>query len=266
MSDYFRHARSVSRALKFTRRMAPAPVGRNLVRTRDGIRFVDAAAARSQPESWLPLFQAAIDRGVPVTDGALGLIHAEVNRYDAGEFYPAPADRAARARVPEAAARVVRAALGDARLRTARPHVPRVRGHFVPGGARLLSQVHGRRAHAADDSEPGAPRRAVPPRPRTLRRAARRPARAGAARPVAAPATTSANGATRSTRSRAYGWPGRCSSVFSCRRPTGSWSSSSSATISACRWRPSGATSTTRKWCGSSRSWSASRNGSRCSA
>jgi [protein-PII] uridylyltransferase len=95
MSDYFRHARSVSRALKFTRKMAPAPVGRNLVRTRDGIRFVDAEAARAQPESWLHVFQAAIDRGVPVAEDALDLIHAEVNRYAAGEFHPTPADRAA---------------------------------------------------------------------------------------------------------------------------------------------------------------------------
>src|SRR5204863_6983724 len=74
MSDYFRHARSVSRALEWTRRMAPTPVGRNLVRSRDGIRFVDATEARARPESWLGVFQAAIDSASPVADDTLGLI------------------------------------------------------------------------------------------------------------------------------------------------------------------------------------------------
>src|SRR5207244_5724137 len=45
MSDYFRHARIVSRALAWARKTAPTPVGANLVRSRDGIRFVDAKRA-----------------------------------------------------------------------------------------------------------------------------------------------------------------------------------------------------------------------------
>jgi len=95
MSEYFRHARSVSRALEWTRRMAPMPVGRNLVRSRDGVRFVDPAEARTRPESWLHVFQAALDSGSPVADEAIGLIQDHVNRYVAEDFYPAAGDRAA---------------------------------------------------------------------------------------------------------------------------------------------------------------------------
>ena len=41
MSDYFRHARTVSRMLEWMRRTAPTPVGPNLGLTRDGVRFLD---------------------------------------------------------------------------------------------------------------------------------------------------------------------------------------------------------------------------------
>jgi [protein-PII] uridylyltransferase len=95
MSEYFRHARSASRALEWTRRMAPMPVGRNLVRSRDGVRFVDSAEARTRPESWLQVFQAAIDSASPVADEAVGLIHEHVSGCAADDFFRTPADRAA---------------------------------------------------------------------------------------------------------------------------------------------------------------------------
>src|SRR5262249_7897109 len=57
MADYFRHARSVSRALDWTRKTAPAPAGKNLMRSRDGIGFIDAQQAARHPEAWLDLFQ-----------------------------------------------------------------------------------------------------------------------------------------------------------------------------------------------------------------
>jgi len=95
MSDYFRHARTISRALEWTRRMAPAPVGQNLVRSREGIRFVDPSVARARPETWLPLFQAALDAKVPVADEALTLIQQHADRYVPEAFVPSPADRAA---------------------------------------------------------------------------------------------------------------------------------------------------------------------------
>ena len=95
MSEYFRHARSVSRALEWTRRMAPLPAGRNLVRSRDGVRFVDSAEARTRPESWLQVFQAAIDSGSPVADDAIGLIQDHIHLCVAEDFCRAAGDRAA---------------------------------------------------------------------------------------------------------------------------------------------------------------------------
>src|SRR5471032_1530186 len=47
MGDYFRHARAVSRSLAWVRQSAPVPVAANLVRSRDGIRFVDAKRAQA---------------------------------------------------------------------------------------------------------------------------------------------------------------------------------------------------------------------------
>ncbi|MGB7218434.1 MAG: HD domain-containing protein [Vicinamibacterales bacterium] len=95
MSDYFRHARVVSRSLEWMRRSAPTPVGVNLVRSRDGIRFVDARRAAKEPQSWLTLFQVAIDTGASVADEALALIQQHAQDYAPEMFYPTPAIRAA---------------------------------------------------------------------------------------------------------------------------------------------------------------------------
>jgi [protein-PII] uridylyltransferase len=98
MGDYFRHARTVSRSLGWVREAAPVPVADNLVRSRDGIRFVDVEYADAHPESWLALFQAAIDGpapGAPVADEALTWIQQRVDRYAPEDFFPSAADRAA---------------------------------------------------------------------------------------------------------------------------------------------------------------------------
>jgi [protein-PII] uridylyltransferase len=95
MSDYFRHARAVSRALEWARQTAPAPAGANLVRSRDGIRFVDLERARARPESWLSVFATAIDSQAPVAYETLAWMQQHVDRYVAEDFFPAPADRAA---------------------------------------------------------------------------------------------------------------------------------------------------------------------------
>ncbi|MBZ5556364.1 MAG: HD domain-containing protein [Acidobacteriia bacterium] len=95
MGDYFRHARAVSRSLDWVRQAAPVPVAENLVQARDGIRFVDVERADAHPESWLALFQAAIDANAPVADDALTWIHQRVDRYAPDEFFPSAEDRAA---------------------------------------------------------------------------------------------------------------------------------------------------------------------------
>ena len=95
MSDYFRHARIVSRSFEWARKSAPIPVGPNLGLGRDGIRFVDAVQAARHPASWVAAFQAAIDQGTEVSDEALSCIQQHVDRYRADDFFPEAADRAA---------------------------------------------------------------------------------------------------------------------------------------------------------------------------
>jgi [protein-PII] uridylyltransferase len=88
MSDYFRHARIVSRSLEWARKTAPIPVGVNLVRSSDGIRFADAQRAAREPHTWVNAFQAAITHGTAVADEALALIQQHVDRCAVGDFFP----------------------------------------------------------------------------------------------------------------------------------------------------------------------------------
>jgi [protein-PII] uridylyltransferase len=93
MSDYFRHARLGSRALEWIRRAAPVPVGPNLGRSRDGIRFLDAVEAARRPHSWLPAFDVAVSEGVEVSDEALACIEQHADRYRAEDYFPGPDER-----------------------------------------------------------------------------------------------------------------------------------------------------------------------------
>jgi [protein-PII] uridylyltransferase len=91
MTDYFRDARSVTRALGRVRRaaMPPAPtpirlVGENLMWVVEGINFADAATAAAAPGEWLRAFEAAVSRNVPVADDALALIERELQKHHYG--------------------------------------------------------------------------------------------------------------------------------------------------------------------------------------
>ncbi|NOT24590.1 MAG: HD domain-containing protein [Acidobacteria bacterium] len=95
MSDYFRHARTVSRSLEWARRAAPIPVGENLGLTRDGIRFLDPVKAAKAPESWVSAFQAAIDADTEVTDEALSCIRQHVAGRTPDDLLPEPRHRTA---------------------------------------------------------------------------------------------------------------------------------------------------------------------------
>jgi [protein-PII] uridylyltransferase len=95
MSDYFRHARIVSRSLEWARRTAPVPVGPNLGLSRDGIRFIDPVQSARNPSSWLAAFQAALDGGTEVSEEALSCIQQHVDRYRADDFFADAHDRAA---------------------------------------------------------------------------------------------------------------------------------------------------------------------------
>lgn len=95
MGDYFRHARGVARWLEWIRRVAPVPVGPNLVRSADGVRFIDAGAAAHEPDSWLSAFQAAIDCGAAVSDDTLACIQQHADGVTERDFFLDPARRAA---------------------------------------------------------------------------------------------------------------------------------------------------------------------------
>ncbi len=95
MGDYFRHARAIDRSLRFALKTAPTPIGRNLVRSADGIRFIDTREAAERPETWLALFQAALDGGCGVSDEALTCVGQNAGRFAAQAFFPTRAHREA---------------------------------------------------------------------------------------------------------------------------------------------------------------------------
>ncbi len=95
MSDYFRHARVVDRAFRWTRRTAPLPVGPNLGMSRDGVGFLDPVQAARTPSSWLGAFEAAVSEGSAVSEDTLSLIQQHVDRYRSSDFFPGDADRKA---------------------------------------------------------------------------------------------------------------------------------------------------------------------------
>ena len=97
MTDYFRHARAVTRVLGRVRRAAkPAPptpirlIGENLMWVVEGITFADMVKAAAAPVSWLRAFDAAVSRNVPVADEALALMEREqeTHRYRPDTFLP----------------------------------------------------------------------------------------------------------------------------------------------------------------------------------
>lgn len=95
MADYFRHARIVARALERVRRAAPLPAGVNLVKARDGVRFVDERQAARDPAAWLAAFAAALDTDANVADDTLDLIRRHAAGRGVADLFPTDADRAA---------------------------------------------------------------------------------------------------------------------------------------------------------------------------
>jgi [protein-PII] uridylyltransferase len=101
MGAYFRHARNVNRALDRSRRAAGpsardttrVSLGLNLELTADGVGFVDRQRATGEPASWLGVFEAALDRRVPVSDDALSLFETYAARYTPLDYLPSSAER-----------------------------------------------------------------------------------------------------------------------------------------------------------------------------
>ena len=93
MGDYFRHARVIDRSLRWALRGAPEPIGPNLVRAADGVKFVDGRAAAERPETWLAAFQAALEGGCAVSDDVLVLVQQHAGRFRPQDFFPTTAHR-----------------------------------------------------------------------------------------------------------------------------------------------------------------------------
>src|SRR6185436_10998949 len=100
MTDYFRHARSVTRVLGRVRRaakpVAATPIrfiGENLIWVVEGVTFADKAKAIEFPVSWLRAFDAAVSRNVPVADEGLALMEREQSlaRHTPHTFLPTSA-------------------------------------------------------------------------------------------------------------------------------------------------------------------------------
>ena len=93
MSDYFRHARTASRALQYVQNFAPTPVGPNLGLFSRGVRFIDPIKAARQPETWVRVFEAAVQTKSEVLEDALTVIRQNVTRFAAEDFFPTPESR-----------------------------------------------------------------------------------------------------------------------------------------------------------------------------
>jgi [protein-PII] uridylyltransferase len=94
MSEYFRHARGVTRALEWTRGVvqpsdastASGIVTENVAIGPDGVRFVDPVKAAVQPAVWLEAFSVAIANGEAVSEQVTTCIQNNVGRYTADYF------------------------------------------------------------------------------------------------------------------------------------------------------------------------------------
>ena len=102
MSTYFHHAQRINRSLANLLKSSTAPpdadadatpIGKDLERAWDGIRFVDGTRASLQPRTWLRPFEAALDEGVDVSGQVLTCIERHGERYAPESFFPSAEER-----------------------------------------------------------------------------------------------------------------------------------------------------------------------------
>ena len=136
---------------------APVPVGPNLGVSRDGIRFLDPIQAARNPAPGLERSRRRSTRTRRCPRKRCPAFSSTSTGFERTISFPRRAIVSALLALLKPRTGAVRPAVGDARLRAAGPRVSGVPGDFVACRARLLPQVHGGRAHAADDSQPRAP-------------------------------------------------------------------------------------------------------------
>ena len=100
MSTYFHHAQLISRSLETTLKSSSAPsqttvtpIGNDLEKSWDGVRFVDGTRASLQPQMWLTAFEAALDQELDVSEQVLTCIERHVERYPSERFIPTSSER-----------------------------------------------------------------------------------------------------------------------------------------------------------------------------
>ena len=124
MSTYYHHARRIDRSMATVLKSSqaspdgkpPTPIGDDLARAWDGIRFVDGTLASLKPQIWLRPFEAALEEDVDVSEQVLTCIERHGERYAPESFFPGEEER-------------------DRLLRVLRPR---------PGLYDRLSDMHGR--------------------------------------------------------------------------------------------------------------------------
>jgi [protein-PII] uridylyltransferase len=101
MGEYFRHARTVSRALAASLASLGAPrdsdaprrLGKHLEATAGGVRFADPVRAAAYPALWVEAFRVGIVRGCAVSLAARRCIEENLSRFDAEDFVATEAER-----------------------------------------------------------------------------------------------------------------------------------------------------------------------------
>ena len=101
MSEYFRRARTVTRAMASAARAVrpadPPPatrrVGRQFEINGDGVRFTNAERAANQPSLWVDAFRVALDHGCRVSERALSLIEQNLQRCTPDDFVSTEGER-----------------------------------------------------------------------------------------------------------------------------------------------------------------------------
>ena len=101
MSEYFRRARTVTRAMASAARAvrpaeppaAPRRVGRQFEINGDGVRFANPERAANQPSLWVDAFRVALDHGGGVSERALSLIEQNLHRCTPDDFVSTEGER-----------------------------------------------------------------------------------------------------------------------------------------------------------------------------
>ena len=208
MSDYFRHART---AEPFAASGSGSLRRRRSARTSAGSAAASASSIRSRrrgsPTPGCGVFQAAVEHKCEVLEDALTVIRQNVTRFAAEDFFPTPESRDELLRFlkPRAGLYARLSEMHDCGLLG--QMFPGVPGDFLARGPRLLSQVHRRRAHAADDPESRTAGERLSARAASASRRWFRSSKSRSCWCCRCSSTTSASGRTKITRPKASGWP-----------------------------------------------------------